>query len=290
MAAEVKQTCYEGSCVQSFQFYLEHSGEHQAIVQFAHDILPGELKRIGAGKSSLDVLGVGSGGGQVDVQMLTLLQSAFPSVPVTADIVEGSGPLTDGFKALIAKTPNLQKIPFSFHIMKSEEYETQVKAKGDAKKFDFIHMIQMIYYVEDLAGSIKFFHSLLKANGRLMIIVEAANGGWDILWKTYAKELCTGAITDYRSSAQVVECVKSLGLKYEEHVISHSFDISECFSPSSDTGARLLNFMTAQENFQQSFSPEVRAGILELLKNKCSVQKDDKILFNGSLVAILIHA
>lgn len=31
----------------------------------------------------------------------------------------------------------------------------------------------MIYYVEDLADTIKFYHGLLKNNGRLMIIVEA---------------------------------------------------------------------------------------------------------------------
>ncbi|MEQ2249154.1 hypothetical protein ILYODFUR_026371 [Ilyodon furcidens] len=31
----------------------------------------------------------------------------------------------------------------------------------------------MIYYVSSLAESIKFHHSLLKNNGRLMIIVEA---------------------------------------------------------------------------------------------------------------------
>ncbi len=45
MAAEAKQTCYEGSSVQNFQFYLEHSGEHKAILQSLHDILPGEFKR-----------------------------------------------------------------------------------------------------------------------------------------------------------------------------------------------------------------------------------------------------
>lgn len=45
MAAEAKQTCYEGSSVQSFQFYLEHSGEHKIVLQCVHDILPGEFKR-----------------------------------------------------------------------------------------------------------------------------------------------------------------------------------------------------------------------------------------------------
>ncbi|XP_039673041.1 histamine N-methyltransferase A-like isoform X2 [Perca fluviatilis] len=290
MAAEAKQTCYEGSSVQSFQFYLEHSGEHEAILQCVHNILPGEFKRIGAGKSSLDVLGVGSGGGEIDAQMLTLLQSTFPAVPITADIVEGSSQLTDNFKGLVAKTTNLQKIPFAWYIMHSEDYERQVKEKGDMKTFDFIHMIQMIYYVDNLADTIKFYHSLLKNNGRLMIIIEAANGGWDTLWKTYKKDLCVDAIQEYRSSGEVIACLKSQGLKYEEHVIPNSFDITECFNPSSQTGKRLLNYMTANDNFYQSFSPEIKGGMLELLRNKCSTEKDGRVLFNSNMSCILVYA
>ncbi|KAM8749688.1 histamine N-methyltransferase A-like [Acanthopagrus schlegelii] len=290
MAAETKQTCYEGSSVDSFQFYLQQSGEHEAMLQCVQNILPGEMKRTGADRSSLDVLGVGSGGGEMDVQMLSLLQSAFPAVPITADIVEGSSKLVDNFKALVAKTPNLQTVPFTWHVMHSGDYERQVKAKGDAKKFDFIHMIQMIYYVDDLADTIKFYHSLLKSNGRLMIIIETRNGGWDTLWKTYHKDLCVYAITEYRSSGEVIACLKSLGLKYEEHAVPNAFDITKCFDPNSQTGVRLLNFMTARDQFYQSFTPEIRAGILDLLRNKCSTEKDGKVLFNSTLSCIFVHA
>lgn len=45
MAAEKKWTCYDGKCVQNFQFYLEHSGEHEAIVQSLNSLLPGEFKQ-----------------------------------------------------------------------------------------------------------------------------------------------------------------------------------------------------------------------------------------------------
>lgn len=287
MAAE--HTCYEGDTVPNFQFYLEHSGEHKAMLQCVQNVLPGEFTRIGAGKSSLDVLGVGSGGGEMDVHMLSLLQSAFPAVPITADIVEGSSKLTDSFKALVAKTVSLQKIPFNWHIMHSEDYEKQVKAQGDTKKFDFIHMIQMIYYVDNLGEAIKFYQSLLKKNGRLMIIIEAENGGWDILWKTFANVLCTHDIKEYRSSAEVIACLKKQGLKYDEHPVPNSFDITECFNPSSETGQRLLNFMTAREHFHESFTPEIRASMLDLLRNKCSTEKDGKVLFNSDLKCILIH-
>ncbi|KAG8000764.1 Carnosine N-methyltransferase 2 [Nibea albiflora] len=243
MAAEAKQTCYEGSSVESFQFYLEHSGEHKAILQHIQDILPGEFKRIAAGKSGLDVIGVGSGGGEVDVQMLTMLQSAVPAVPITADIVEGSSELTDNFRALVAKTSNLQKIPFVWHIMNSEDYERQVKAKGDMKRFDFIHMIQMIYYVDSLADTIKFYHSLLKSNWQ---VYDHPDGGWDTLWKTYKKDLCVHPITEYRSSSEVIACVKSQGLKYEEHIIPNSFDITECFNPDSPIGRAFAEFHDSQ--------------------------------------------
>lgn len=290
MAAESQQTCYEGCGVQSFRFYLQQSGEHQAMIQSLQLILPAEFTRVGAGKSSLDVLGVGSGGGEMDVHILSQLQSSVPGVPVSADVVEGSSQLTDNFKALVGKTAQLAKVPFAWHTMHSGEYEKDVKAKGNMKKFDFIHMIQMIYYVDNLDATIKFFHSLLKDNGSLMIIVEAAGGGWDTLWKTYKKELCVDAITEYRSSGEVMASLKKQGLKYEEHSIGNFFDISECFDPSSSTGQRLLGFMTAKDDFHQSFTPETRAGILDLLRKKCSVEKDGKVLFNSTLSCLLVRA
>lgn len=45
MAAEARQPCYDGSSVQNFQFYLKHSGEHEAVLQCVRNILPGEMKR-----------------------------------------------------------------------------------------------------------------------------------------------------------------------------------------------------------------------------------------------------
>uniref|UniRef100_A0A8C6UPU4 Histamine N-methyltransferase n=1 Tax=Neogobius melanostomus TaxID=47308 RepID=A0A8C6UPU4_9GOBI len=252
-------TCDHGSCVHNFQLYLEHSGEHQAMLQCMNSVLPAEFKRIGEGKSSLDFLGVGSGGGEVDAHMLTLLQSTFPGVPVTSDIVEGTLKFTDNFKALVAKTPNLKT------------------------KFDFINMIQMMYYVEDMAATIQFYHGLLKKNGRLMIIVET--GGWDTLWKTFKNDLCNHTVT-----GQVKPCLDKLGLKYDEHRIHNEFDISECFDPKSKLGRDLLNFMTGKDDFYTGFTPETQKAILDLLKDKCSTQKDGKTMFNGTLDCILVHA
>nr|XP_057938338.1 histamine N-methyltransferase-like [Doryrhamphus excisus] len=290
MAEEAKLSCYDGSHVDNFEFYLQHSGEHEAILHFLMKHLQEEFKRIAAGKSVLAVLGVGSGGGQVDVQMLSLMQSTFSALPITADIVEGSTELVAKFKGLVMKTDNLQKIPFVWHTMPSEEYIEKAKGRGDVKTFDFIHMIQMLYYVDDLTETIKFYHSLLNKNGRLMIIIESATSGWDTLWRTFPKELCNEMLPEYHSSSDVLASLKSLGLKYEEHCIPNTFDITECFDPNSKTGQRLISFMTGREHFYQSFTPQIRAEILNLLRSRCGTEKEGKVYFNSNLSCIFVHA
>lgn len=133
---------------------------------------------------------------------------------------------------------------------------------------------------------------MVKHENMLIIIILycPANSGWDILWKTYKKELCVDSIKEYRSSGEVVACLKSLGLQYEEHSIPNSFDITDCFDPSSEPGGRLASFMMGTDQFRESFSPEIRAGMLELLRNKCSTEKDGRYFFNSNLSCILIHA
>ncbi|CAN9497911.1 unnamed protein product [Ophioblennius macclurei] len=290
MTSKLQPTCYDGDTVDKFQLYLQMTDEHQAVFKAINNILPQEFQRIGKEKKKLDILGVGSGGGQVDSQILSILQTTLPTMPLTVDIVDGSAKLVENFKGLVAKSPNLQKIPFAWHFMHSEDYEQQVKTKADKKTFDFIHMIQMVYYVDNLDETIKFYHSLLNKNGRFMIIVSFANGGWDILWRTYEKELCVNDVKSCRSEQEVFAVLKKQGLKYEEHLITNSFDITGCFDPSNVNGQRLLSFMAQTDDFSKSFTPKARAGILDVLRNQCSTVEDGKIMFNSDLNCIIVHA
>ncbi|XP_012994564.1 histamine N-methyltransferase [Esox lucius] len=281
---------YEGRNLLGFQFYLKHSEEHKVIQGFVDRVLPGEINRIAQRKSQVDILGVGSGGGEIDAYILSIMKSKLPATPLSADIVEPSIELSDHFKALVRRTPSLQKIPFSWHTMTCEDYEKQVKEKGNMKRFDFIHMIQMLYYVNDYPRTIQFFHSLLKDNSKLLIVHEAETSGWDTLWKTYRDELCTKTISDYKSAGDIKVHLDQLGLKYDEHLIPRTLDITACFTKGDDMGELLLDFMTEQDHFYQSLTPELQAGILDLLRNRCSTEIDGRILFDNSLTCLLVHS
>ncbi|XP_076015307.1 histamine N-methyltransferase-like [Genypterus blacodes] len=281
---------YAGYLTKSYHNYLKFSTSKESQFQFYDNVLPAEFKRIGAGQSQVDVLGVGSGGGANDVQILTLLQSTLPDVSISVDIEEPSSDLREEFNELLSNNEPLKKIPFVWHSMTCEDYAKEVKAKEDMKKFDFIHMVQMLYYVEDLTETIKFFHSLLKENGKLLIVQCKADSGWDILWRTYKQELSNSIRPNRITSGDVVSHLKSLGLKYEEHPIATTCDITHCFKEDDEIGELLLYFITEQERFRKSLTPELRAEILDHLRNKCSIEKDGKIMFNSDACGIIVHA
>lgn len=64
-------------------------------------------------------------------------------------------------------------------------------------------------------------------------------------------------------------------------------DITECFTEGDEKGELLLDFLTEVLDFSNTASPELRAGVLEMLRHPdCSVESNGKVIFNNNLEAI----
>ncbi|KAK4817653.1 hypothetical protein QYF61_023243 [Mycteria americana] len=157
--------------VEAFKSFLDHSTEHQCMDEFNKEEMPNIVAGLGNGKSTINVLGVGSGTGEQDLKMIRILQAAHPGAFIDNEIVEPNPQHVAAYKELVHQAPDLQNVSFMWHQLTSLEYEQQVKEEGAHKKFDFIHMIQMLYRVEDIPNTIKFFHSCLNHHGKLLIII-----------------------------------------------------------------------------------------------------------------------
>lgn len=118
----------------------------------------------------------------------------------------------------------------------------------------------------------------------------SAHNGQSVLWRKYKKVLSNKGLKEFRSSHDVTSCLKSLGLQYEEHQIPNSFDITDSFDPDSKTGASFLHLITGGFDIHNSLTPEVRDGILNLLRTESSTEKDGKVFFNHDMTCIIIHA
>ncbi|XP_066544153.1 histamine N-methyltransferase [Amia ocellicauda] len=280
----------EGRYLKSFQLFLDNSSEHQCMQEFVHGTLPDILARIGDGKSSVNVLGVGSGGGKIDLQMLSQLQKKYPGISVNNEVVEPCAEMIDAYKELVSKTPNLENTKFTWHKMTSSDYEHHRTEKNITTKMDFIHMIQMLYYVSDPSATVKFFRSLLSRTGKLLIILVSGTSGWAKLWNTYKDELCDTNLSQCITTQEIKEYLDAKGIKYQNYELPSSMDITKCFTEGDENGELLLDFLTEICDFSKTAPKDLKAAVMDLLRHpECSKEIDGRIIFNNTLGALVLE-
>ncbi|XP_008275407.1 histamine N-methyltransferase isoform X2 [Stegastes partitus] len=275
--------------LKSFQLFLERSSEHQCMRDFIHQQLPDILASIGNGKSHLNVIGVGSGAGEIDLEMLSELRQKHPGVTVDNEVVEPSSQQLHVYKVSVAQKKDIDYISFTWNKMTASEFEEHWKEKKPTKKADFIHMIQMLYYVKDPGATISFFQSLLDKNGKLLIILVSGRSGWGKLWRTHRQELCTPDLSQCVTTEDIKRILDSKGVRYQSYELPSQMDITECFTEGDEEGELLLDFLTEVLNFSKTASPELKADVLKLLRQPdCSVESEGRVVFNNNLEAIVI--
>ncbi|XP_030614541.1 histamine N-methyltransferase isoform X2 [Archocentrus centrarchus] len=284
MASSLRSLVNDDSRYQkSFQIFLERSSEHQCMRDFIHNKLPDILASIGDGKSHLNIIGVGSGAGEIDLEMLSELHKKHPEVTVDNEVVEPSCQQINNYKVLVSQKPDLDYVKFHWNTMTASEFEEHWKAEKITKKVDFIHMIQ------DPEATVRFFQSLLGKNGKLLIILVSGESGWGKLWRTYKTELCNPEISQCVTTGDIKSFLDSKGMSYQSYELPSQMDITECFTEGDEKGELLLDFLTEVLDFSNTASPELRAGVLEMLRHPdCSVESNGKVIFNNNLEAIIL--
>ncbi|XP_072301272.1 histamine N-methyltransferase [Eucyclogobius newberryi] len=275
----------------SFQLFLERSSEHRCMRDFIHNTLPDVLASVGKGKSQLNVIGVGSGAGTIDLEMLSQLRLKHPRVLVDNEVVEPSSQQLHKYRVMVGQKPDLDYIKFTWNEMTASEFEEQWRQKNITKKADFIHMIQMLYYVKDPEATIDFFQSLLDKNGKLLIILVSGESGWGKLWETFRSQLCNTEISQCVTTGDIKRLLDHRRVPYKSYELPSHMDITECFTDGDETGELMLDFLTEVLDFSNTAPPELRQGVLKLLRDpQCSVEKEGRVMFNNNLGVIVLDA
>ncbi|NXY90006.1 HNMT methyltransferase, partial [Alcedo cyanopectus] len=276
--------------VQSFRLFLANSTEHQCMREFMESRLPATISSIGNGKSTINILSVGGGAGEIDLLILSKVQARYPGITINNEVIEPSVDQISKYKGRVAETSNLENVKFTWHKETANEYESRMNAEKKSKKWDFIHMIQMLYYVKDIPATIQYFHSLLETQAKLLIIVGSETSGWETLWRKFASSFSLQDLCSYVSSADIKRILDSAGLKYQVHELPSYMDITSCFVEGNDDGELLLDFLTEICDFSKTAPPELKQQVMEeLRKPECSEKRDGKVLFNNNLSAIVIE-
>ncbi|KAM9084469.1 histamine N-methyltransferase [Megaptera novaeangliae] len=292
MASSMKSLVSDHSrYVESFRRFLDNSTEHQCMQQFMDEKLPGIIARIGDTKSEIKILSIGGGAGEIDLHILSKVQAQYPGVSINNEVVEPSAEQITKYKELVAKTSNLENIKFTWHKETSSEYQNRMMEKKELQKWDFIHMIQMLYYVKDIPATLNFFHSLLATSAKILIIVVSGTSSWNKLWKKYGSHLHQDELCQYVTSSDLMQMLNKMGIKYECYDLLSTMDISDCFIDGNENGDLLWDFLTETCNFSTTAPPDLKAEIMkDLQEPEFSVKKEGKVLFNNSLSFIVVEA
>ncbi|NXC44908.1 HNMT methyltransferase, partial [Penelope pileata] len=276
--------------LRSFRVFLGKSTEHQSMQKFVEQQLPGLLVSIGSGKSAINILSVGGGAGEIDLQIISTVRASYPGVTINNEVVEPSAEQILKYKERVAATSNLENVKFTWHEETAYEYESRMKAEKKSQKWDFIHMVQMLYYVKDIPATLRYFHSLLEAHAKLVVILVSETSGWETLWRKYGSSLPLGDLCTYVSSAGIKKMLDSAGLKYQLHELPSHMDITSCFTKGDEDGELLLDFLTETCKFSKTAPPELKHQVLEeLRKPGCSENRNGKVFFNNNLSVIVIE-
>ncbi|KAI5106752.1 histamine N-methyltransferase [Silurus meridionalis] len=186
---------------------------------------------------------------------------------------------------LVAKTLGLDHITFKFNKMTASEFESDWKQRNTDRKLDFIHMIQMMYYVKDPEATVSFFRSLLHKDGKLLIILVSGDSGWVRLWRSFKDQVHSRCVT----TADLNSFLGAKGILYESYGFESRIDITECFTAKDEKGELMLDFLTEILEFSKNIFPELKAAVLELLKHpECSREVDGRVMFNSNMEALVI--
>lgn len=113
--------------------------------------------------------------------------------------------------------------------------------------------------------------------------------GWGKLWRTFRKQLCNTEISQYVTTGDIKSFLDSKGVRYQSYELPSQMDITECFTEGDEKGELLLDFLTEVLDFSKTAPPELKAGVIELLRHPdCSVESDGKVIFNNNLEVIVL--
>ncbi|XP_072169626.1 LOW QUALITY PROTEIN: histamine N-methyltransferase A-like [Diadema setosum] len=274
----------------AFHVFAKRSTKSEILAKWEEKFLPPVVERLVErlpSDSTVRMLRIGSGSGQMDSRMATKIRARFKAVHNT--VIEPAASQLDMYRKLISSgKEEFAGIDFDLHQDTLDGYRRKLNETGVYPKYHFISAIHSVYYVDDLNDTIRYLHECLEDGGMLFIVVISDTSGTWRFWKRYPRfqnknqYMCTQGLRDVLTANAIPFTV-----------VSQTFhlDITSCFDPESEEGNLIVDFLSQVCNLRESVTQEVHQEVLDYLGSaECSERKDDgTVLFNSDWDAIIVQ-
>lgn len=288
----------------AFKTFLENSTARQSIVKCVQDGIKLALEKIAPldVNKAFNVLGVGSGKGEMDVLIMQFIAAQLKAgetdvkPSIHSLVVEPSSFLLAKFKASAASLPtsltDLARVSFEWQQTTFQEYK-QTCAAQDKKiwpSFDFIHFIHSIYYMDAEDTLLTCFEQQLGEKGAIFCLVQTEESYFVKVQETFKGRLTFGSedMMIYTEN-DLAKIAAQKGWKYD--IIRKDFiiDVSLCFGERSAQGDLLFDFLTHQKDFRATADQELVDEFIDFFGNFEVADETGRRLLKAGMAAVVIQ-
>ena len=282
----------------SFQCFLASTNQENVILKciqehiissIRKELVSDLLESRSPADSPFRVLSIGSGEGENDIHLLEafskILQKQREAISIIDRVIEPDKEMLSTFREKVA---SLSKEPansvFEWVPMTFEEYKSQ-KSTDDVK-FDVVHFIHSIYYLDEKEALLHCYEKELGEKG--VIISIAQDNGNPIRILAHLPDLGPH-VAAYPRNADVIAVAIEQGWKYFTCPgDSKSVDITTMFDSFSPEGNHLLDFLTHTKDIRQNEEKEIVESIMNFWKEQSFINEHGKRIVELKDNAVII--
>ncbi|XP_070537161.1 histamine N-methyltransferase-like [Ptychodera flava] len=263
--------------------YIGKSKEDKAVADWIDARVKGLVKPNG---QPIRILGIGSGNGVKDARIAEKVSQKCGQVYNCS--VEPDKNSVEEFQKLVVNKIELAQVQFDFKTQTEEDY----RKSGEAAKFDLIHMLMVLYAVDDIESTIiDYYNNYLKPGGAMVIMMEHEQNIRSKVVERYAPLLpkYENAYMNGNANGKTIEDIlKKRGFNYRRTTLPSTVSLHVgCDHECGKSCGLLLDFITGVDSTSEK-TPDVVTEFVA--KGKASIQKGDKVTVNYDLAAFVIES
>ena len=243
------------------------------------------------------VLAIGSADGKFDFAILEAITNGFAKTNPTKlslfnRVVEPSSSSIDGFKAAAAEWSKTREedVEANFELIQGTFQEYAPKQR-EAGRFQFIHLLSSIYYMNAEEALCHLIEKELATNGAILLLTFAENSFWIRFARRFHDTgVCPSppGFTFY-TSEHLVSIAKKHNWHCEMHRMRYWFDATELFDESNENGSLLADFLTHTINFRGVTEKAKRDAVTRFWEEEAEKEEDGRRLMWSDNAMVLIY-
>ena len=214
----------------------------------------------------LNILSIGSGDGEFDIELMKLILKR------------------RRIASYIAVDPN----PHHNQLFESRFHESNLQVSDIeivsaafphthlGKQFDLIHMTQCLYYIPDRVRAIQAALEFLNDDG-LILIFHQTGQGINEIQRRFLRRV-KGDENEMYSTNEIYSVLKSLRVKFDFKTLEGRLDVSDLLTQESYQGNQVLNFFL--ECRADLLSNDVKQEVIEFIRNLAFSENNRQYLFH----------